>query len=77
MPLMIGNTTSFIYQLSGANMKYAFVLTVLALAAITIAMSFPDCVHEDSSNCYWNAEVRGNGEGHSFINIADGVWYID
>lgn len=25
------------------------------------------CVTEDSVNCYWDASIRGNGSGHSFI----------
>ena len=31
-------------------------------------MSTP-CEYEDSPNCYWNAEVAGNGDGHSFYSI--------
>lgn len=27
------------------------------------------CRHEDSRNCWWNAQRRGNGEGRSFLNI--------
>jgi hypothetical protein len=32
------------------------------------------CEHEDSRNCYWDADERGNGEGVSFVDI-DGVAY--
>lgn len=25
------------------------------------------CLTEDDTNCHWDAQSRGNGEGHSFI----------
>lgn len=33
------------------------------------------CPTEDSANCYWDASVRGNTLGRSFVNI-DGVRYF-
>lgn len=36
--------------------------------AIVMA-ALPACAVEDSSNCYWNAEQRGNGIGRSFVAI--------
>ncbi len=33
------------------------------------------CVTEDSNNCYWDAQLHGNGEGRSFITIDD-VTYL-
>jgi hypothetical protein len=30
---------------------------------------FTPCRQEDSRNCWWNAQTRGNGEGTSFVNI--------
>jgi hypothetical protein len=30
----------------------------------------PACVAEDSTNCYWDADSRGNGQGRSFVNVA-------
>lgn len=30
------------------------------------------CAQEDSVNCYWNANVMGNGSGQSFTSDADG-----
>lgn len=30
------------------------------------------CAMEDSINCYWDASVRGNGQGHSFYSIRVG-----
>jgi hypothetical protein len=31
--------------------------------------AFPPCETEDSQNCYWDAQTRGNGSGDSFIDI--------
>lgn len=33
------------------------------------------CLTEDSSNCYWDADHRGNGLGTSFVDI-DGKLYV-
>lgn len=33
------------------------------------------CATEDSTNCYWDATLHGNGEGRSFIDI-DGTLYF-
>jgi len=27
------------------------------------------CEYEDSTDCFWNARVRGNGEGHSYYAV--------
>ena len=32
------------------------------------------CEQEDSDNCYWDAEVQGNGQGRSFV-VIDGTYY--
>lgn len=37
---------------------------------------FPACPIEDSTWCVWNAELRGNGRGHSFIAVGDTVLYL-
>lgn len=51
---------------------------VAVLLTLTIAPAVADsrpkwqttpCKFEDSNNCYWDADVRGNGEGHSFYAI--------
>jgi len=34
------------------------------------------CKQEDSRNCYWDAEFRGNGAGHSFADIRGSVVYL-
>lgn len=35
----------------------------------------PACEHEDSTNCYWDASVRGNGKGNSFTNLNGVIHY--
>ena len=32
------------------------------------------CEFEDSTNCFWNAQVQGNGIGESFVDV-NGVAY--
>lgn len=41
------------------------------LLAIALALSTP-CPTEDSVSCYWDAQVRGNGAGHSFMVLPVG-----
>jgi len=38
------------------------------LLALTVAISTP-CEYEDSTNCLWNADLRGNGVGNSFVTL--------
>jgi hypothetical protein len=35
----------------------------------------PECPTEDSANCYWDASIRGNGQGRSFVDIDGEVHY--
>lgn len=61
-------------------------VSIVVLAVITKIESKPDytngfpsvkldyCATEDSTNCYWDSEVSGNGHGRSFIDV-DGVVY--
>lgn len=37
--------------------------------------TLPLCAEEDSRNCYWDADVLGNGEGRSFIDINGTAYY--
>lgn len=37
-------------------------------ASIMAALATP-CAQEDSTNCFWRADLRGNGIGDSFVNI--------
>jgi hypothetical protein len=39
--------------------------------------ALPACPTEDSTDCYWLAESRGNGKGRSFINIAGAAVFLD
>lgn len=34
---------------------------------IKTVLELPACEFEDSTNCYWDAETRGNGQGTSFV----------
>ena len=57
-------------------MKKIIAITLLAalvLSAVTIARP---CPTEDSPNCTWYADVQGNGQGTSFIDIAGMVIYL-
>lgn len=40
---------------------------------IMAALDTP-CEVEDSVNCYWRADLRGNGQGTSFVNIEGHVF---
>jgi len=42
-----------------------------------IPASLPACVTEDSIDCYWLAQTRGNDRGRSFVNIAGATVYLD
>jgi len=41
----------------------------VALAAVPFIATLPPCATEDSTNCYWDADTRGNGQGLSFITF--------
>lgn len=43
----------------------------------TPAPVLPPCEHEDSTNCYWDAGERGNGEGVSFVDVDGTAYYPD
>lgn len=36
----------------------------------------PACETEDSTNCYWDATVQGNGLGQSFVDIDGTAHYL-
>ena len=42
-----------------------------------LAMATQPCEFEDSENCFWNAEVQGNGMGRSFTNVNGDIHYWD
>lgn len=35
------------------------------------------CKYEDSENCIWNAQTRGNHEGHSFVRYLHHTFYLN
>lgn len=37
----------------------------------------PRCAVEDDRNCYWNARVRGNRTGRSFVALGDRHYYVE
>jgi hypothetical protein len=66
----------------------ALVIAILALGISTVVLAFaaqnvisgqtegpllPPCVTEDSDNCYWDADTRGNGQGNDIVVLKDGV----
>ena len=42
-----------------------------------LLLTLPECATEDSDNCVWLAEDRGNGEGRSFYVVDGEVTYLD
>jgi hypothetical protein len=48
----------------------AVALAVTGFAMLAYGFNPPPCEQEDSSNCYWDAQTRGNGHGRSFVDVA-------
>lgn len=40
---------------------------VATIGTLPPADTLPPCQYEDSNSCYWDASIRGNGLGVSFI----------
>lgn len=68
-----------------AKTRIASAIGLIALSLLTgsstitneIAFAdLPACATEDSTNCYWDAAVNGNGEGASFIDRDGVVTYV-
>ena len=49
------------------------VMVVLCAIIIMDPHNWEPCPTEDSTNCYWDAQTQGNGEGQSFIAFNDDV----
>jgi len=53
---------------------YATLLAIVALVVVTSLFGTPagdtlkPCKHEDSVNCYWDADTMGNGKGRDVVN---------
>lgn len=46
------------------------VATVIVAVGLSVGLSaHTPCEHEDSSDCHWSAQVRGNGVGDSFLDM--------
>jgi hypothetical protein len=44
-------------------------LAIALGAALTqLSEALPPCETEDSINCYWDADVQGNGQGQDLVN---------
>lgn len=39
-------------------------------------VELPPCLTETSENCYWNARVRSNKVGMSYVNIDGSIYYL-
>ena len=63
-------------QLEPTMKKRIITLIVLAALALTAATIASPCQTEDSRNCTWYADVQGNGQGTSFVDIAGMVIYL-
>lgn len=49
------------------------VAVLVALPGSTMQDTAPPCAAEDSPGpCYWHADTRGNGQGHSFYRDETG-----
>lgn len=56
------------------------IIAMIAFGQLTLwaegKEGLPVCSVEDASNCYWDADLHGNGQGRSF-EIRDGVVYYE
>lgn len=66
----------------------SYVLTVIAIVAGSTVAAWalepktpaplPPCVTEDDpGDCYWDANVRGNGLGASFVHYRGRYYFLD
>lgn len=65
-----------------STVRAAFYMSILACIVLlphAIAYTLvptPPCPTEDSTDCVWNADVQGNGEGRSFVDIGGTAYYF-
>jgi hypothetical protein len=50
---------------------------VMMAAADAEAPDLPACEHENSTNCVWDAQEQGNGEGESFVDVDGETFYAE
>lgn len=49
----------------------------MLILSLIFSLFMSPCESEDSSNCYWAANVQGNGSGESFIDIMGTSLYLE
>lgn len=57
---------------------FTIITTIAVFFFVLMTVSspvLPACAQEDSTNCIWDAEERGNGTGRSFVNLDGTVYY--
>lgn len=59
---------------------FALIITAaLSLSVLFLLLTFvflQPCATEDSTNCLWDAQEAGNGQGNSFIDIGGKAYYL-
>ena len=60
---------------AGFALGYALDSTADPLPTPAPSSTLPPCEYEDSDNCFWDAQSRGNGEGTSFVVLDNIVYY--
>lgn len=67
----IAATAALIASLTGCGLDRSVTVSVDTDERV---ITLIPCPTEDSDNCYWDADIQGNGEGTSFVTL-DGVTY--
>lgn len=49
----------------------------MLILSLIFSLFMSPCEFEDSTNCYWAANVQGNGSGESFIDIMGTALYLE
>lgn len=65
------------YRVRAAVRTLVVVLPLLGGFAWALFPAYTPCATEDSTNCYWDADLAGNGEGRSFVDIDGTAYYQD
>lgn len=54
-------------------MKALIASAIIAGLGVAVHPMVTPCAQEDSTYCVWDAKHRGNGQGHSLLNLDEGV----
>lgn len=65
-----------VYGASGYGRERVAKPVRLQHAIRVVATVLRPCPQEDSRNCYWDAGHRGNGIGHSFVDLNGTAYYL-